>query len=135
MNAPLSLLPPVQQPVPVGPAWSQGAAVPYASTPFVPNVSEAPGSAQRLDELRDLLAAFCLLEAAKFYETSKSTPANVANLRELARVAQVVLAIDPKPGAGSVSDAPFDYSILSDVEAEHFRQLREKAQRSGGRAA
>jgi hypothetical protein len=126
MTHPLSLVPP--SPLP-------GYVVPYGR-PFTPNVSEVPGSAQRLDELRDLLAAFCLLEAQKFYETAKNTPANVASLRELARVAQVVLAIDPKSGESGADDrsSPFDFSILSNDELERFRELRDKA-RGGGRAA
>jgi hypothetical protein len=102
--------------------------------PFAPNVHTAPGSAQRLDELRDLLAAFCLLEAQKYYEAAKTTPANVASLRELARVAQVVLAIDPKQGSGTDTGEPFDFAILSNDEAERFRELRDKA-RGAGRAA
>lgn len=103
--------------------------------PFAPVVDAAAGAAERLNELRDMLAAFCLIEAQKYYELAKNTPANVANLRELARVASVVLALPAAPNAAAGSEAPINWSILSDDEAEQFRSLRDKALRAGGRAA
>jgi hypothetical protein len=72
------------------------------------------------------LAGFCLNEARKHYENSHNTPASVATLRELARVAAVVLQIDGPPIAPA-SDQPIDFSRFTPDELESYRRLRDKA--------
>jgi hypothetical protein len=99
---------------------------PVPPSPVATTVPSAAGAALRLTELRDTLAGFCLNEARKHYESSHSTPASIATLRELARVAAVVLQIDGPPMAPA-SDQPIDFARLTPDELESYRRLRDKA--------
>lgn len=104
---------------------------PPTNVTFTPAAVEAPsveGASGRLTELRDMLASFCLNEARKLHQNSHSTPASIVTVRELARVAGVVLAIEGPP-MGPAGDGPVDFGRFTPDELESYRRLRDKAAR------
>lgn len=100
------------------------ATYPPLGTPEAPSPEGASG---RLAELRDMLASFCLNEARKLHQNSHSTPASIVTVRELARVAGVVLAIEGP--SLPIGDSPVDFGRFTPEELESYRRLRDKAGR------